>query len=479
MISSRAHRQHSLLLTIVALVWLALYLAHFRLIWLYAVDVPYWDEWDVIKMLHTQSGESWFPFNWLFHFHNKHRFATVNAMILVLYALNGWNVAAHQIINFLIFGGLLLFIVRFAKSTVPSLPCWVMLGFTLFLLSPVNYENHFRAYQTNVHFALLFFLGAVYFLFTDDLSDTRGRDAAQQHAPSVQDGKRLLCGVILAIMAIYSNACGVASCGVMIVGFVPFKWRRLRDFSGSDSQVAARREKLQLVWVVVPIVLALSAWFIGYSSARAGSFPASPRDVMYWKYFFNVLALGFGFMQISTRWGLICMALVAAPLLALGWRMRQGATPRGLCLASGNALAVVTATLGIFSILLLISMGRAGIGVEQSKSPRYSEFGMLLIPLSALLWSLAFQERVRLRNAVLALLWMFYAFSFAGTRQQLYYYRWEHDRRINDMAGVRHYYEKGGPANFPALFPRPMESHLEAAKALNLSFYRTMRQRPK
>jgi hypothetical protein len=82
-----------------------LYLLHLVCVWKYAVNVPYWDEWDLFTPTQLPSGLS---LRWLFAQHNEHRLVTTRLLIWILYRLDGWNVATHQLVNIVVYGTLLV-----------------------------------------------------------------------------------------------------------------------------------------------------------------------------------------------------------------------------------------------------------------------------------------------------------------------------------------------------------------------------------
>ena len=91
------------------------------MVWMYAVDVPYLDEWDNLPL-----NSSW---QWLFHQHNEHRLFTTEVFVCALYHLDHWNVATHQVINFAIYGGLLVVIGYFVKYVNPQVGWGVLSSF--------------------------------------------------------------------------------------------------------------------------------------------------------------------------------------------------------------------------------------------------------------------------------------------------------------------------------------------------------------
>ena len=133
------------------LVCIGLYIFHFYLISKYAVDVPYWDEWASFEPNQLPRGLS---LDNLFAQHNEHRIVTTRLFVSLQFHLNGWNLATHQLLNFVIYGLILIAIGWFAIGAAPQMPTWLILSFIVFLLSPINWFNHFMGYQSHIHFWL-------------------------------------------------------------------------------------------------------------------------------------------------------------------------------------------------------------------------------------------------------------------------------------------------------------------------------------
>jgi len=102
-----------------------LFFVNIALIGYYAVDVPWWDEWEMFTPGALPAGLSW---NWLVARHNEHLIATSKFLVWLLYHLNGWNVAFHIILNFLIYSAILVWLFRFAKMATPKLAFRLWLG---------------------------------------------------------------------------------------------------------------------------------------------------------------------------------------------------------------------------------------------------------------------------------------------------------------------------------------------------------------
>ncbi|HEV2859956.1 MAG TPA: hypothetical protein VGX48_03040 [Pyrinomonadaceae bacterium] len=418
-----------------------LYLFHLSFVWRYAVNVPFYDEWESFNPDQLPSGLS---LRWLLAQHNEHRMATNKLLIWILYQVNGWDVAAHQVLNFIIYGAIVAFIVYLTTKLAPETPDWVAPCFAVFLLSTADIQNHVMAYQSAFHFWLLFCLVSAWALF----------HASQRTAV-------LAAGCAASVLSIYSLASGVVSSVVLLACFALFKGARAY---GSEDN-ARRRELLQLLLVTAAIGGVVALWLWGYRKPAQHPPLAGPFSREFWDYFLNVLSFCFGVDAFSKAAGLVCLLVVLIPVCLPFLKGRTGWSPdRWAALATAACLLAVLAS---------VAAGRAAFGAAQAKSSRYAEFGMVLVPLSAVSWASLLPSNRRMRNALLAVFWaaLFAAF-FNNWRFRDY--RVEHAARLKGVECVRSYYLAGGDGLCPTLYPAPLGPRLDAAKRLDAAFYRDL-----
>lgn len=136
---------------------------------------------------------------WILTQHNEHRIVTTKLLIWAQYHLNGWNQRTNISLNFIVYGLILGWLVWSARQLAPKIPLWVILGFTVFLLSPILSMNHLIGLQVCFHFWLLPFLVSTYFFFG-----------------SIQTWQRLSIGVVATIISVYSLATGLTSGAIML-----------------------------------------------------------------------------------------------------------------------------------------------------------------------------------------------------------------------------------------------------------------------
>jgi hypothetical protein len=418
-----------------------LFLFHFFIIWTRAVNIPFFDEWDVFYADRPTA----LSLEWLNAQQNEHRLATGKTFIWLQIQLNGWNIAVNIILNFIIYGLLLAFFVRFARKVAPQIPAWITLAFIIFLLSPIVWFNHFMAYQMVIHFYLLFFLVAAYFLFSEH-----------------QRWLDLSLGSAAAILSIYSFAAGFISCLILLGTFCAFKGLRAYSASGKSER---SRELLQLALVVLLVGCTLFIWTIGHASLH--TIPLTyPNTLRYWVVFLNYVSFSFGIDKLSSEWGLVCLFIILAPICVEIWR-RKGKL-------SSAHWAIFSVVIAIIVNLAAMTLGRASIALEVSKSGQYAENAILLIPLTALNWAMFLHGRERLKARFLIGLWVFYLVTFSNN-WNFNIYRTQAALRAEGAECVKAYYEGRGEPLCPTIYPRTIPAtYLEKAKKLNLSFYRSL-----
>lgn len=439
-----------------------LYLYHFFVVWTYAVDIPFWDEWE---MLRPGALSSNLNVPWLFAQHNEHRIVTDKLFIWLLYRWNGWDIAVQQLFNFGIYGVLLLVVIQMARKIAPKMPLWAILAFVVFLLSPINHENHLMAFQSSFHFVVLFFLCAVLFLF----STKTGVDGT-----TTQSWKSLLVGSLFAILSIYSLSSGLLSCAVLLLVFGIWKMQRARR----SPTAGHAREWRQFVTAGLLVGGAIALWFVGWHASTSQALKASPFSALFWVWFLNILSAGFGFASYSVLAGLACLVFVLAPF---AWPLLRSRQSEDSMANAFSFWAPGAITLGLLAVLLFITSGRIGYGLPASKTPRYTEFVSLLIPLAAAAWYQSIESDKR-RVGVVAALWAFCFLSFLPTWSYFRYYPDQYLERAAGAACTDKYYETGNPGgkdwHCRSIAPLDMNlnERLNQARELHVSFSRKLKQ---
>ena len=333
----------------------------------FGVDVPYWDQWDLVPDL-EKLDEGRLGLGDLWAQHSEHRVLVPRAMMLALARLTGWDVRYELWLSLLLAltsAGLFLGLWRRARTDahLAGFP-WFAVIASLGFFSLQQWENWIWGWQLTVHLNVLALMA--------------GLKLAQQATPR----PLALAGLAgLGLVAQYSFATGLVYWPLL--GFV---------LAARDSGARERRRALA-AWSLVSAVCIASylfgyrkpgwtpdTWlfverphhFLAYLLSYLGA-PLVPEGEASWRL---PWALGAGLV------GLVVFLVAARALLSrgFGWG-RLGP------FVSLAAFAVASATLG--------GLGRLGLGPEQALTSRYVTLGQLLwLADLALLSLLLSSERV-------------------------------------------------------------------------------------
>jgi hypothetical protein len=415
------------------------FFAHLAIIWHFAVNIPYWDEWEMLLPEAFPSGQ--LSLDWLFLRHNEHRIVTTKLVHWVFFRLSGWNNVGLVIFNFLVFGLLLFTLARMVRRMVPDLPLVALLAFLLFLETPLNYENLVWGFQFQFHFSLLMLCLGILMLFDEQ-----------------QRSGRLTSGALLLVVGAYSFSSGITA-GIAAMGvFVGFK--ALRVFRAQEASTK-RRELFQLGLAGLIAFAGICAAALGQKRLELHPEFTLPHQSRFWTYLVNLVGLGFGFEQRSVLVGTICLLAVAVPLAWLLFRSRLR--------LSSTQWMLVAMLAAVGGALATITIGRAGFGLIGAKSSRYTEIAFLLVPLTVAVWWIVLEPWKNARRRALVVLW---AGCLIGSANDfsLHYYRKFRQERLEGVACARQYYSNTGDGNCGRLYPGPLADRLERARQLKLSF---------
>ena len=288
----RATALRSWLTGFALLLCMGLYLFHFYLIAKYAVDVPYHDEWASFEPNQLPSGLS---LGGLIAQHNEHRLATTRLLIWLQYHLNGWNLAIHQLVNFVLYGLTVLALLWLVTRETTRHAGSAVLCFMIYLLSPINWFNHSMGYQSQVHLWLLFFVLACNFLFNE-----------------TEKWFDLIIGTGAAILSIYSMASGVLASLVLIGTFALRRAIRLHSAKNTPERAGGY---VRAIFVLVLLGAAILFWSVDYRKPSYHPALVLPYEGRFWAYILNIIALGFGMDQVSNTLGIFCLGVILVPML--------------------------------------------------------------------------------------------------------------------------------------------------------------------
>lgn len=424
-----------------SLALLTLFLIHFSAVRRNALNLPQGDEWGLIA---DDNRPSTIDLPWLYQQVNDHRTTTTKLLVWAQYHFDGWNVRHQVLLNFLIYGATLGFLVLLWRKFFADLPAWAMISFVAFQLSPIIWPDHMFPYAVAIHFWLLFFLIAAGGMFFPK-----------------QNWGALCIATIAAVASAYSFASGVLTSGVLLIFFAAFKILRAAKATRPHGY---RRELIQLAFVVVVLGGSLAGWLAGYERPSYLTHYAWPHQIEFWSMYLNLISVSFGIDRISLSLGLFCFLLIVVPIAIEIFRKRLALTP-----GQWISFSLVAA---ILIDLAAVATGRAFLGIWWSKVGEYSEHGMPLMLLTAINWTFVLARYPVAKWVTLSALWFFCLLAFSNNWNFGVYDSYGNQRRV-DYQCVENYYAGSGDGHCRGTFgeaPHP-ELLLEKAKKLNLSFY--------
>jgi hypothetical protein len=358
---------------------LSVYLYQFLGIYIYSVDVPYSDDWIYFEPGNLKLD---FPYDWIFKQELEHRIVLTKLLGWINLRLLDLDYCAQKLFNYLLFGSLLLSLVYLKNKLLGkgAFICFPL--FLVFLLSPIAWENHRWALQSDYHFSLMFACLALCYVSPRELS---------------MKSIGLFC--LFSCLAMYSLAPGAVLATVYWLCSVVYLIAR----------IAREKDSPSLRWLLVIQILAMGlivcSWTYGYKNPadvwpHAYLFPWEPG---YWGNYLNMISFSFGFQDDQVLPGVVCLGMVLVPL--------------GVLLVNNETRwqsitwSLVSANVGILAVFAVVAMARADVNYYGAKTSRYAEVGFLMIPFMAIAWWHILQTR-KSRGVVLTLLWLFFFFGY-------------------------------------------------------------------
>jgi len=317
------------------------------IIW-YGVDVPVWDEWLMAPMFEKYA-RGMLTFADLFAQQNEYRQFFPNLIIIAV----GWwtrlDVRYEMGISFLLACLVSFNVYRLSRQTHDgdrALRWLLYLMANLLIFSPIQYENWLQGEQL------------IYFVPVACLTSCLSIACASRLSAQM---KWLLCAA-LSLVGTYSAANGML-CWLLVL---PALWQT------HDAVNRQRRRAWLLGWCAASTA-ALALYFHDYEHPSRNPplnapFTQPARALVY---FLSVLGgpVGVGRLLLTVSVGVLSCALGAWVCLRTVRQMRVQ-DQRPLCWLLLGAYSFLTAG--------LITIGRAGFGIEQSLSLRYTTYTIYL-----------------------------------------------------------------------------------------------------
>jgi len=303
-----------------------------------AVEIPYWDEWEWTDLVYAARTHT-LTFDQLWMPHNEHRILIPNLIMLALDRLGGWGVVREQIVSLVILALTQLVIWTLIRRTVHAARAgWCFLAVSVVLLGLAQYENLQWGFQMAW---FLCDLGLVVAIWALTRPHRTARDvviavlAATVASLSSSQGLVVWPAGLLAIFLVPRRVIPTAAGWLTVAGLVIAVVRSGSPGEGGPGHVGLTHLGLLAHYAAIYLGAPVRASFGLDQTTIAGC----------------VLLVWFGVLAVAAARAPLALRVRLAPWLAI-------AVYPVLC-------ALVTAT------------GRAGFGLGQGASSRYTSIGAL------------------------------------------------------------------------------------------------------
>ena len=297
----------------------------------YGVNVPYWDEWQLVPLL-EKSFEGKLTFSDLFSQHNEHRLLFPYVCMLTIAKITKYNVVDEMYFSWILSIITFLFIYKIhekdLKSSIFHLVMFIPVSFLFF--TPMQFENIFMGWQIQYYLAVLGVVTSIYFL---------------SYADKVA-GFNFLMAMICATVASFSVINGLL---IWIIGFLIIL---VKD---------ANKKPLLLAWIIAGVGTNL-IYFYGWS--KPSYHPKIGFDIVY---FFVSIGSPLSWGKTSSLYiGAILLFIYMIVIVFLVKYRRTKDNVIWICLIAFSVLTSV-----------MLTLGRSGFGVDQALSSRYIIYTLL------------------------------------------------------------------------------------------------------
>lgn len=333
----------------------------------YAVDVPFWDQWELVPLISNMLHGT-LTFAQLFAQHNEHRIFFPRLIMLGLAALTHWNTMYEVATNVALAVGTfcLLAVLAWRTFTTNATRIAVIIGMSIMIFSPAQYENWMWGWQIQWFLNVLGLVTAVW-----------AWGAWRAKTPL-----KFAVAAVGATVATFSLASG------FLVWFVCLP-------------LLVSKDMRRWLWLWLALGLAATAaYYIGYQQpADSSGLYFISHLPQFFAYIFTYLALPVSFQQSTALFVGVLYVATALSLLWLGWRHK---------LAWLKPL-LPWLSIGLYGLFgaLTTAVSRVGFGVEQAYSSRYQTISCLiaiaLFVAGIKLWELA-PKKLRRQLLIVGLL---------------------------------------------------------------------------
>ena len=397
------------------------------ILWRFAVDVPFWDEWSLVSGIGRP-----FSLDWILGTHNEHRLALTRLTGWLQYYVDGLNVRHTILFNFFVYFAFVWMLWKYCARE------WLTkLLLPLFAWSTLPIENTSWGFQSCYLYCVMFFMASFLIGLPSE---------------SPKPNKMKWLALPLAVATVFSFGVGVVGCAGLVLLWAVFGY--------------FYREERVRFWVSSGVLVgALVYWLSGYHSVSQHPNSVFFTEAAFWKYWLNALSSAIGYTQSLNV--LPGMAIVGILLGYLGYCWRRGV------LFETKTIQTIWPGITACMSLLVITSGRVGISIDQSKVSRYTTIGLMFLPVIFDAISVFIKEVAKTRKflfvamtgAALVILVPLYD-QFHIKRK----YREAFVSRETGLECIKKYYAGHNGALCEMLYPVAISGFLDEAKTKGMSF---------
>ena len=412
-----------------------------------AVNLPFMDEWEMLRIGALGDKLDW---AWVFRPHNEHRIVFTKILTWLMLKLTAWHHIAMLVLNFgLYLLSLLAFVSVLQKANCPTTGAgpsvWAALG-----LSALSWENHSWGFQSQFHFFLLFYFAALLLVI-------RGGRWAWLAGP-------------LAVASAFSFSSGIL-CAAAVAGLMTAR-----------CALGYSRWRSVLPQVAL-IALGITLWMSGFEKNPGHPAFIWPWDgPVFWAHFLTMIGTGWA-LPSQARIPMVSLVLtfiIVHYIMIFFGNFRKNRTEIAKSIRE-SLLTLAFCAAGLLATGAVTSLARGEMGVQQAESSRYTEFTYFLLPLVWVSFSLtplgsgAGLARFLNRRQATILKWgcgILIVAAFAPWFSFGRAYKWHKKEMTAGRACVAQFYagEPHGGANCPTIYIAPLDEQLQRARELNLAF---------
>ncbi|MGZ5435488.1 MAG: hypothetical protein ACXWID_05215 [Pyrinomonadaceae bacterium] len=343
----------------------------------YSVNLPQWDEWVIVNFLHKLNAGT-LSLSDLFRQQNEYRQFFPNLIFVIIGRLTKLDVRYYMGVSLLLACLISFNIYRLGKVTLErtSDRLWAYVAANLLIFSPVQHENWLQGQQL-IYFFPIACLSSCLVIAT---------------APRLRTATKFTACGALSIISTFSSVNGIL-CWLLVLPVLAW------------SPGESRPKNRWLVAWLVGFLLCAVAYLYDYHQIREHPSPLHmfAHPVTGALYFLNLIGRPLGAVVRSgaTLFQKAPPAVIGFAVVALfTWACVQ--FKRSLADPVDAQRRFVWLIMGAYSLLtaLLITVGRAGFGVGQSLTSRYTTFTLYVVIALVYLWTIAMRKKTRERGFV-------------------------------------------------------------------------------